>query len=226
MLKAQIQWLGANMKPIILAVALSFGAVQASAHEIDWKPYAGAAVSQNQFDRWAIGISDDGGFNGGGSSDEKGTGLGLVAGFEPTEHFGFEVGYHDFGEAGFVAQSDGSGTTWAAGPVAHTLSFKSVDASLIGRLPVTGEWGVFGRVGISYYDAEWTLAGTLQPSTPASGTVGENKDNSPMFGAGVEYRGFGAWSLVASYLTRNFERPNTAEESKVTSISMSAVYRW
>jgi hypothetical protein len=213
------------MKRLIIAAALSLGATGAPAHETEWKPYAGASLAQNQFEDWSLGINDDGGFTG-GSTDEEGNGFGAVFGVEPYEYLGFELGYHDFGEARLVAQSNGSGTTWEAGPVSQTLSLTSVDISVIGRLPIAGDWVLFGRAGASYYDAEWVVAGTLQPATPVRGTVGENKHQSPVFGAGVEYRGLGAWSLVASYLTRNFERPNTDEESKVDSISLSAVYRW
>jgi OOP family OmpA-OmpF porin len=212
------------MKRTIVATLCFLGATQASAHPVEWKPYAGASLAQHEFEDWVMGIPDDGGFTG-GSIDEEDTGFGLVAGVEPFEHLGFEVGFHDFGEAELVAQSNGTGSTWAAGPVTQTFSLRAIDVSLVGRLPITQEWGVFGRAGISYYEAEWRLAGTLQPSTPVSGSVGENTHQSPVFGAGIEYRGLGAWSLVASYLTREFERPNTSDASKVASISLFAIYR-
>ena len=213
------------MKRIILVAAILLGAAPASAHETEWKPYAGASLGQNQFEDWALGIPNDGVFTG-GSTDEEGSGFGAFFGVEPYEYVGFELGYHDFGEARLVAQSDGSGTTWAAGPVSETLSLTSIDISMIGRLPFAGDWALFGRVGASYYDAEWTLAGTLQPATPSRGTVGENKHQSPVFGAGIEYRGLGAWSLVATYLSREFELPNQSEPAKLDSISLAAAYRW
>ena len=212
------------MKHTLVAVVCSLGATAASAHEIDWKPYAGAAIAQNEFEDWSMGIPDDGSFTG-GSIDDESTGFVLVAGVQPYEHFGLELAVHDFGETGFVANSDGSGTTWEAGPVTQTFEMRSIDVNLVGRLPITQQWNVFGRVGISYYAAEWRFSGTMQPATPVSGQVGEQTHQEPVFGAGVQYR-FDHWGLVATWQARDFFQPNTDEASKATSISLAAAYHW
>lgn len=198
----------------------------ANAHDVDWKPYAGLTATQSQFDNWSYGGGpNDGSFNSGATIDEKDVGFGVFAGIEPHDHVGLELGYYDYGEAFSGARSDGSGGVWEAGMVGETMGVTSLDLSLLGRMSFTDAWVIFGRVGVSYYEAEWVFAGTQQPSTPVRYTT-IKKHQSPVFGGGVQYRGLEPCSFIVTYQSRALDVPNESDDATLDTISLSAAYRW
>jgi hypothetical protein len=209
----------------LLAATLSLAAFAAGAHEIDWKPYAGLAVTSNTYEDWIRGFPDDGGFNGGFSVDNSDEGFGVVVGIEPFQYLGFEAAYYDFGEARFVARSDGSGTTFAAGPVSETISTTVYEVNAVGRLPLPADFALFVRGGVSNNTSERTFSATVQPNTPGRDTR-TDKEQVEVWGAGFEYRGWPSWRLVAAYTQRDVDMPNQTENAGIETLTLGAAYSW
>ena len=87
-----------------------------SSRSIDWNvsTYAGAGLQFSKFNEWSlIDRYDDGSFTA-HSKTSDGAGFRLFGGINFLRYFGIEAGYTDSGEASSIAESDGSGSIWAA----------------------------------------------------------------------------------------------------------------
>ena len=99
-------------------------------------------------------------------SDQKDTAHSLTAGSYFHPNFGLEVGYNDFGKA-----TRGGGETEAMG----------FNVSLIGRLPLSPQFNLLGKVGTTYGRTEVS-------SRPGSGITGGKEDGFGVsYGIGAEY---------------------------------------
>lgn len=99
-------------------------------------------------------------------SDQKDTAYSLTAGSYFHPNFGLEVGYTDFGKA-----TRGGGETEAMG----------FNVSLIGRLPLSPQFNLLGKVGTTYGRTEVS-------SRPGSGITGGNENGFGVsYGVGAEY---------------------------------------
>ena len=99
-------------------------------------------------------------------SDQKDTVYNLTAGSYFHPNFGLEVGYTNFGKA-----TRGGGETKAMG----------FDVSLIGRLPLSPQFNLLGKVGTTYGRTEVS-------SRPSSGITGGKQNGFGVsYGIGAEY---------------------------------------
>lgn len=99
-------------------------------------------------------------------ADQKDTAYSLTAGSYFHPNFGLEVGYTDFGKA-----TRGGGETEAMG----------FNVSLIGRLPLSPQFNLLGKVGTTYGRTEVS-------SRPGSGITGGKEDGFGVsYGIGAEY---------------------------------------
>ena len=100
------------------------------------------------------------------SLDEKDTSFGVVAGYRFNSYFGLEVGYVDLGAAEYSAE----GVINVGGP---TLGFEAdasfeasgPTASVVGVLPVSGAFDLYGKGGIFFSSGSAT---TIAASTAAN----------------------------------------------------------
>lgn len=189
--------------------------------ELDPSWYAGAALGQSTFKN-AILLPDDGSFTS-RSVDDRDTGMRLFAGVDLGRHFALEAGYTDFGEASGRAQSDGSGTVWSAGAVAEDVSLEGLDVELLGKVPVTDDWRLFGRVGMLLWESSAELSGDFQCCGPA--TYREPHDRTAFsYGAGVHYDGLRPLRVVVDYHTSSFRAFGGTSGTEVESIGISLAY--
>ena len=182
--------------------------------------YAGASFAQNTFSNWSFpGAFNDGSFTS-AQEDDRDTGLGIFAGVDFLKYFALEAGYVDFGEATFRAQSNGSGSAWAAGPVTDSLSLKGYDLNLIGKLRAFKSTALFARVGALQTEKRQYTTGSK-----FGGAFTSDGDSTRFsYGAGIEYDGFRPLRLDAGYSTAVFGPMAGWGDSRVGSFGLSLAY--
>lgn len=183
--------------------------------------YAGASVTHSNLGK-PFGLVGDGSITS-YQTDEEPAGY-RVFGALDFRYAALEVGYWDVGEASFVAQSDGTGSFYAAGPQREPQHYSGFDASLIGRVPV-GDWAVFARVGTHLFETDSRFSWNTQADGPI--TFRQSSSGSEMlYGAGLEYRGIGNWRLIAGYTATKLESSLFGFEDDATSLSLALAYAW
>lgn len=111
--------------------------------------------------------------------DDDSTGFKLFGGYQFNRNFALEGGYFDLGKFGFKA------TTVPAGTLDGRIRLRGVNLDLVGRLPVTDRFSVFGRVGVNYADARDNFSGT--GAVLVSNPNPRKHDANVKFGAGLQY---------------------------------------
>lgn len=156
------------------------------------------------------------GFNAGQSSYRQGCGTGafncgdkddaysIYGGSMLNNNFGLELGYIDMGD---IAR--GGGTTKAQG----------VNLSLVGKLPLSPSFGVFGKVGTTY-------GRTKVSSLPGSGVPAGNEDGFGLsVGAGVSYDFSERWSAVLQWDRHDFKFAGAGREN-INATTVGLKYRF
>jgi OOP family OmpA-OmpF porin len=134
----------------VLALML---AVPAAAQESG--TYLGAGFGQGSVQDWDSSVIDDGSFASIDAEDSD-TGFRLFGGIEFSPNFALEAAYVDLGEA--TADGDSNGCCfWAPGPVTASIAVSGFDVGLLGKLPVSETFAVYGRLGLLLWDADITL---------------------------------------------------------------------
>ena len=111
--------------------------------------------------------------------DDRGTGFKLFGGYKLKRNFAVEGGYFDLGNFGFTA------TTIPPGTLSGKIKLKGLNLDLVGILPITEKFSVFGRAGVNYAEARDSSSGT-----GAVTVFNPNPSKRQMnykFGAGVQY---------------------------------------
>ena len=113
------------------------------------------------------------------TDDDRDTGYKLFGGYRINRNFAVEGGYFDLGKFGFAA------TTIPAGTLNGNIKLKGLNLDVVGILPVTEKFSVFGRIGLNHAHARDTFTGTgavivLNPNP-------SKRDTNIKFGAGLQY---------------------------------------
>jgi OOP family OmpA-OmpF porin len=148
------------------AIAMSAFSMNANAQEESSGFYFGAFGGQSSYDIGSAAEVDEGivdavSFLGGfaeineSSLDEKDTSFGVVAGYRFNPYFGLEIGYVDLGSAEYSAE----GIVNVGGPTMDfeaDASFEATGptASIVGMLPVSDAFDLYGKAGIFFSDME------------------------------------------------------------------------
>lgn len=175
--------------------------------------YFGLSVGKNTIKDWDdVGPTlDDGSFTS-QSSEDTDTGFRVFGAFGGDENFNFEVGYSDFGEATFEAQSNGC-CFYAPGAVKVAASSTGIDLGVVGRAPISDTFGLIGRVGLLLWDVEVDAG-----DSSGSGSASED-GNDVFFGVGLEFMTSPAMSLRAEFTRYSLD------DSDLDSLSLSLVFR-
>lgn len=175
--------------------------------------YFGISAGKNTIKDWDdVGTALDDGSLSSQRSEDTDTGFRVFGGFGSDPNFNFEVGYSDFGEATFEAQSNGC-CFYPAGPVRATASSTGIDLGAVGRAPLSDTFGFIGRVGLLIWEAEVDAA-------VSGGSGSESEDgNDVFFGVGLELSPSPAMSLRAEFTRYSLD------ESDLDSLSLSLVFR-
>ncbi len=159
----------------ILALVLVASAPQAA----EW--YAGGSIGEMKVSGLSLSLLDDGsGLT--GSVDDSDTGWTVLGGVRLQKHFAIEADYIDFGEFSINATSDGTGSIFAAGPVAAEISATGFSVSALGLMPVSDHFDLFARIGYFSIDADSSVTNS------ATGRITDSDDDDDFyFGAGAQY---------------------------------------
>ncbi|MES1982166.1 MAG: outer membrane beta-barrel protein [Pseudomonadota bacterium] len=113
------------------------------------------------------------------SHDDHDTGYKIFAGYRVNRNFAVEGGYVDLGKFGFTA------ATVPPGTLTGDIKIKGLNIDVVGFLPVTDKFSVFGRAGVIYAQTRDSFRGTgavnvLNPNP--------SKNHADLkFGLGVQY---------------------------------------
>ena len=113
------------------------------------------------------------------SDRDRSTGFKLYGGYQINKNFAVEGGYFDLGKFGYTA------TTVPAGTLSGDIKVKGLNLDLVGTLPLTDKFSVFGRGGLNYAQAKdnFTGTGAVSVTNPNPSKSGTNYK----FGVGVQY---------------------------------------
>ncbi|MDA8443991.1 outer membrane beta-barrel protein [Paracidovorax valerianellae] len=197
-----------TLRVLPCVLALAFGAVAAQAQPANrassnrdsfipstQQGYVGLSGGQSKYDL----RSGTGGF----SFDDTDTAWKIYTGGYFNQNFGIEFGYLNFGNATRVG-----GETKAQG----------LNLSLVGRLPLSEQFDVFGKVGTTY-------GRTKTSGNPGFGvTTGDDNGFGLSYGAGVRWAFNPQWAAVVEW---ERHRMNFADgKSDVDMTTVGVQYRY
>lgn len=152
-------------KPFLAVVALALTAVSTPALSQDAGWFAGLGIGQMETDDACPGTAAPG-----VSCSEKDTTWKIFGGYQFNSYLGYELGLVDLGER--------SASLGALGPA--TAKFRIFELLLVGTLPVSQRFAVYGKAGIFQWDADFELPAGVAGSADANG-------NDYTYGLGVKY---------------------------------------
>lgn len=151
------------------------------------------------------------------SDSDRDNGYKLFGGYQFNNNFALEAGAYDLGNFGFKA------TTVPSGTFTGNANVRGLNLDLIGTLPLTERFSVFGRVGANYAETRDTFSGTglvavVNPYPSAH-------EINPKIGLGVQYALTKALAMRAE--VERF-RINDAVGNKgdIDLVSVGLVYRF
>ena len=86
--------------------------------------------------------------------DDRSTGFKVFGGYQINKNFAVEGGYFDLGKFGYTA------TTVPAGTLNGNIKLRGLNLDLVGIVPLTEKFSVFGRAGLNYAQARDSFSGT------------------------------------------------------------------
>jgi OOP family OmpA-OmpF porin len=138
------------------------------------------------------------------SCGDKDDAYSIYGGSMLNNNFGLELGYLNMGDIG-----RGGGTTKAEG----------INLSLVGKLPLSQSFGLFGKVGTTY-------GRTNVSSLPGSGVTAGKEDGFGLsVGAGVSYDFSERWSAVLQWDRHDFKFAGAGREN-INATTLGVKYRF
>lgn len=130
-------------KRLGLTAFAAFALTAAMAAQADMQPgfYAGASVGTTK-------ISDDGFDSIGVDVDDSDTGFKIFGGYSFNENFAVEVSWFDLGEV------SGRIDDPFFGDITFDVGVSGLNGSIVGRLPVSETFALFGKLGVASYDLD------------------------------------------------------------------------
>jgi OOP family OmpA-OmpF porin len=110
---------------------------------------------------------------------DRDTGYKIFGGYQFNRNWAVEGGYFDLGQFGFTSNTVPTGT------LTGDIRLKGLNMDLVGTLPVTERFSVFGRAGLNYAEASDRFSGTgavhvINPNP-------SQRDTNYKLGAGIQY---------------------------------------
>lgn len=201
---------------VVLAILASTGAL---ADDSGWYVGGNAGKSTAKIDdaRITSGLMSQGVTSVTISDSDRDSGYKLFGGYKFNNNFALEAGAYDLGNFGFKA------TTVPAGTFTGNANVRGLNLDLIGMLPLTERFSVFGRIGANYAETRDTFTGTglvavVNPYPSAH-------EINPKIGLGVQYALTKAMAMRAE--VERF-RINDAVGNKgdIDLVSVGLVYRF
>jgi len=142
--------------------------------------YFGASLGQADVkDLGLAPIADGSSLTGG--ADGTDNGWKFFGGFKVNRFIHAELSYRDYGQASFLAMSDGSGTIFAAGPVEGLSDTTAFSVSAMVVLPA-GRFRFFGKAGAARWRTETSIRHSM-----GSFAMRESDGIDAMYGLGAAF---------------------------------------
>lgn len=191
----------------------------AAADDTGW--YVGANIGQSRATidnaRIARGLLGSGFTMTSIADRDRSTGYKFFGGYQLSRYFALEGGYFDLGKFGFTA------FTQPPGSLLGQIKLRGLNFDILGFLPITDKFSVFGRVGLIYAQARDAFSGTgfVNVLTPNPSQRATNYK----FGVGLQY------DFVESFAMRveaERYRINDAVGNKgdIDLLSLGLIYRF
>lgn len=118
------------------------------------------------------------------TEDNSGTGYKLFGGYQLNRNFAIEGGYFDLGKSSYTVNATRN-TDNAAGSFNGETRVRGLNLDLVGMLPMTDRFSVFGRVGAAYAQsrASFTSTGAVPVNTSST----RRSDTNLKVGLGMQY---------------------------------------
>ena len=151
------------------------------------------------------------------NDNDRDLGYKIFGGYSINKYWAFEAGYFNMGKFGFTAN------TLPQGTLNGNIKLQGAFIDVVGTLPITDRFSVFGRIGVNHSWARDTFSGTgsvnvLDPHPSTS-------DTNYKFGVGLQYSFTEALSMRAE---AERYRINDAVGNKgdVDLLSLGLIYRF
>jgi OOP family OmpA-OmpF porin len=182
--------------------------------------YIGAGIGQSRAnidnERLISSLSANGATMSSFTTDEKSVGGKLYIGKQLNQYFAIEGGLFDLGKFGFNSTTSGGGT------LNGEVGFRGVNLDLVGQLPLSQRFSVYGRVGMTYAQAKAHFTGNrLFASTNPNPS--ERKTNAKA-GLGLEYK-FSEALAVRAEVERYRLNDAVGNRGDVDMASVNLVYK-
>ena len=151
------------------------------------------------------------------SEDKHDTGYKLFGGYQLHRNFAIEGGYFDLGKLNYGF------TTIPAGSFAGETRVRGLNLDLVGILPLSEKFSVFGRVGAAYAQTRSSFSRTA--NIPLSVLDSRNNDTNVKVGLGLEYAFTPAFS-VRGELERYRINDPVRNKGYIDMASVGLVYRF
>jgi OOP family OmpA-OmpF porin len=167
--------------------ALTAAAALAVAGQAAAQGYLGGSIGQSDYDEGVAG-----GLITSGQVDGKDNGFKIFGGYMFQPNFGVELAYVDLGAASY------SGDFFGAPVTGGKVEATGLNISALGRLPLSGAFSLFGKIGLFMWEADASdITGGVPFSDSADGNdlsfgVGLAYDFTRNLGARVEWERFDA----------------------------------
>jgi len=191
-------------KRLGLTAFAAFALTAAMAARADVPPgfYAGASVGKTK-------LSDEGFDSFGVDVDESDTGFKIFGGYSFNENFAVEVSWFDLGEV------SGTLNDPFFGDIDFDVGVSGLNASAVGRVPVSETFSLFGKIGFASYD----LDGHATISGVGSGSDSESETDLT-YGVGAALSFGGQWEVRAEFEAIN------VDDGDANMLSVGAMYRF
>ncbi len=207
-----------------LAAFAVFGTVASSwviAQDSTTGPYIGANVgtTRAQFNNDSLNSTLAGqGFTvTSRTEDNRSTGYKLFGGYQLNRNFAVEGGYFDLGRFNYDL------STTPLGTFTSDTRVRGLNLDLVGILPLTDQFSVFGRVGAAYAQsrANFTSTGAM----PLSGSPTSRNDTNLKVGLGMQYAITQALAVRAELERYRISDP-VRNRGNIDMASIGLVYRF
>ena len=149
--------------------------------------------------------------------EDRDTGYKIFGGYQMNRYFAFEGGYFDLGKFGFTANTTPLGT------LNGNIKLRGVNFDLLGMLPITEKFSVFGRVGVNYAEARDSFRGT--GAITALNPNPSKKDTNPKVGVGLQYA-FNDRLAMRAEVERYRINDAVGNKGDIDLISLGLIYRF
>ena len=151
------------------------------------------------------------------ADDKRSFGGKVFGGYQLNNFFAVEGGYFNLGKFGYTA------TTVPTGTLRGDAKMQGLNLDLVGRLPITEGFSVFGRAGVNYASVRDNFSGTgavvVQDPSPSK------REANFKLGAGLEYA-FNKALSVRAELERYRINDAVGNHGDVDMVSVGLVYRF